>query len=280
MEALLHGQVVVVTGGGRGIGRVYAHRLAAAGATVAIVARSAHELAETVDSIRRAGGHAFSVTADVTDVTAVADAMTEIAKALGPIDVLINNAGISGVIGYTWECDIQAWWRVIEINLGGAMAASRAVLPGMIKRRQGRLVNIVSVAGATRWPTVSAYSVSKAALIKLTENIAFECEHFGIAVFAYHPGFLPLGIAQLGLSMSNSPNQAEANVAAWCREQIASGKVTEPEYSADKLLALLSGAHDALSGRYLSVQDDFDSLAHRVETLDDHNDFLMLRVKV
>src|SRR2546430_6087837 len=110
----LAGQVAVVTGGGRGIGRAIAARLGAAGVTTAILARSASEIEETARTIEQSGGRARPFAADVTDAAAVAKALQEIERSLGPVAVLVNNAAIPGPIGPFWETDVEQWWRTLE----------------------------------------------------------------------------------------------------------------------------------------------------------------------
>jgi NAD(P)-dependent dehydrogenase (short-subunit alcohol dehydrogenase family) len=143
----LSGQVAVVTGGGRGLGRAIALRLASAGAAVAVVARSADQIAETVQVIRQSGGRAEAFVADVTDSDAVMAMAQAVQQTLGNVDLLVNNAGIAGPAGPFWESDPQAWWRFIEINLLGTLLCSQAVAPRMVARRQGRIVTMVSHAG-------------------------------------------------------------------------------------------------------------------------------------
>lgn len=273
----LRGAIVLITGGSRGIGRLYAHRLAAEGAVVVLVARSTAELDEVARSIRAEGGKVATYVVDVTSKPAVARVVGRIEKRLGPLDVLINNAGIRGPIGNAWECDWDAWWRAIEVNLGGAAAFSHTVIPNMARRRKGRVVNIVSEAGVFRWPTVSAYSVSKAALIKFSENLAAECRDFSLSVFAYHPGFLPLGLANQAMDPHVPMSPAETRVAVWCRAQLASTAAALPGESAAQLIRLLSGAYDSLTGRYVTVHDDLDLLVARVRMAAASKDYRMLR---
>ena len=170
----LAGQVAIVTGGGRGIGKAIAMGLAKAGAYVAVIARSADQLAETVSQIRQIGSRAISITADVSDPRAVEGMVVEIEESLGPVDLLVNNAGLAGPIGPIWESDPDEWWRCLEVNLRGPMLCSRAVLPGMITRGRGRIVNVASGAGTLAIPYLGAYVTSKTALIRLTEIIALE----------------------------------------------------------------------------------------------------------
>jgi NAD(P)-dependent dehydrogenase (short-subunit alcohol dehydrogenase family) len=158
----LHGRVALVTGGGRGVGRLLAQALAEAGAAVALIARSSDELATTVEQIRDAGAVAAAASADVTDETAVAAALAQLREQLGPVDILINNAGMNGPMGVLWETEPADWWRTFEVNLGGAYVLSRMVLPDMITAGRGRIINITSNAGVYRWPLMSAYATSKA----------------------------------------------------------------------------------------------------------------------
>ena len=115
---------------------------------------------------------------------------------LGPIDLLVNNAGILGPVGPLWELDVDEWWTTMDVNLRGLVLATQLVLPDMVAAGRGRIINITSQAGVHRWPLASAYSVSKAAVVKLTENLALETRRHGIGVFSVHPGLLPIGISE------------------------------------------------------------------------------------
>ena len=215
--ARLDGTVSVITGGGRGIGRVLAQALADAGAAVGLIARSADELAQTARLVTDADGTAAAACADVTDGHAVAEAIDALHRQLGPVDLLVNNAGVSGPFGDVWQVDAGDWWRAIEINLRGVFLCSQAVLPGMTARGAGRIVNITSQAGVFRWPQVSAYSVSKAAVIKFTENLAAEAGRSGVRAFSVHPGLTPIGLTERALADAAPAGSAEARMYAWVR---------------------------------------------------------------
>ena len=195
----LAGQVAIVTGGGRGIGKAIAMALARADASVAVVARSGDQLAGTAKEITEAGGRAISVTADVSDPGAVERMVVEVEKSLGSVDLLVNNAGLPGPIGRTWETDPDDWWRCLEVNLRGPMLCSRAVLPGMITREGGRIVNVASGAGTFAIPYLGAYVTSKTALIRFTEIVALEAGGHGIMVFAIEPGTVRTAMAEYAL---------------------------------------------------------------------------------
>jgi NAD(P)-dependent dehydrogenase (short-subunit alcohol dehydrogenase family) len=252
-------RVAVVTGGGRGIGRAVARELAMDGAAVAVLSRTASELEQTAQLIERAGGTATPIVADVTRPAEVALAVEQ-ARMLGEIDLLVNNAGVAGPIGVMWDGDPDGWWRAVEINLRGTFNCTHAVLPGMVDCGRGRIINVASDAGAYRWPLVSHYSVAKAAVIKLTENLAAETRRHGIAAFAIHPGLVRMGLTELSLGGSAADGSPEASVQAWLRGQVEQGLAVEPERACDLVVRLASGEADELSGRYITVHDDLDDL--------------------
>ncbi|WP_325469759.1 SDR family oxidoreductase [Luteibacter sp.] len=280
MDSTLPGSLAFITGGGRGVGRLFALRLASEGVTVVLIARSRTELKSAAREISECGGRVFTFVVDVTNRRAVRRVVERVERTIGPIDVLINNAGIVGPVGNTWECRWKHWWSTIQINVGGTAVVSEAVIPKMVGRGHGRIVNMVSHAGAYRWPTVSAYSVSKAALIRFSENLALECSRFGLQVFAYHPGLLPLGMTNAAAALHGSSVAAEAKIGAWCRAQMASDKAASPERAATQLVKLLSGSYDELTGRYITESDDLDALVIRARDVDAYNDYLMLRPQV
>jgi NAD(P)-dependent dehydrogenase (short-subunit alcohol dehydrogenase family) len=127
----LAGQVAIVTGGGRGLGREVALRLAAAGACVAVAARSVEQIADTVARIEGSGGCASDFPVDISDPGAARDLVTAVEADLGPVDLLVNNAAVIWPLGPVWEVDPQEWWRLLEINLYGTFLCSNAILSGM-----------------------------------------------------------------------------------------------------------------------------------------------------
>jgi NAD(P)-dependent dehydrogenase (short-subunit alcohol dehydrogenase family) len=274
----LRDQVVVVTGGGRGIGQVLANSLADAGAVVAVAGRSADDLTKTVTEISARGGRADSVILDVADRNAVAAGILQIERAYGRIDLLINNAGLLGPVADLWEADPGEWWRTMEVHIGGTFLCSRAVLPGMISRGSGRIINVVSHAGVFRWPTCSAYSVSKAAVVKLTENLGVELRRHGVAVFAFHPGLTSIGLSEQAIAMQVDPDSPKNRAIAWVRNEVESDRAVSPDRVADFVMALAKGQGDGLSGRYLTVFDDLGALAARAKYIR-AADALTLRVR-
>ena len=254
--------VALVTGGGRGIGQIVAQALAEAGAAVAIVSRSVDELDRTVRLIEAGGGTAAAVAADVADAASLSAAVTELQHRLGPIDLLVNNAGIVGPIGPLWEVDPTEWWTTMDVNLRGLVLSSQLVLPTMVARRRGRIINMASQAGVHRWPLVSAYSVSKAAVVKLTENLARETARYGISVFSVHPGLLPIGLSATVTEHAPTSHH-ERRIREWTLNELSEGRGARPADAVELIMRLAVGDGDSLSGRHLSVHDDLDSVLAR-----------------
>ena len=257
---------------------MYASTLAAAGAAVAVTGRSAAQVGETTQMIETAGGRVFPVIFDVADLSGVEHAFSEIEARLGPVSVLVNNAGAGGPFAYSWEADPDSWWETFEVNVRGAFLCSRAVLPGMIRRGGGRIINLASNAGIYRWPTASAYSASKAALIKFTENLAVELKGHHVHVFAFHPGVVDGGMTHAALASDAKAGSPAYRATMWVREQYESGNTVPPELAAKSILFLASGGGDALSGRYLTVFDDLAALAAGAEAIR-RDDLLTLRLR-
>ena len=182
----LDGRVGVITGGARGIGYLAAERYLNSGAAVAIWdidGERASRAAEALSSLGRITAHAL----DLTDLAAVERATADTLAAHGKIDILVNNASITGGNGLTWELDPKVWFDVINVNLMGPYYVCRAVIPHLLKNGYGRIVNIASVAGKEGNPHASHYSASKAALISLTKSLGKELAKDNILVNAITP---------------------------------------------------------------------------------------------
>ena len=180
----LAGQVAVVTGGAQGIGLAVAQALAKAGAKIALWDADGPLAGKAAGEL---GSDAAGFAVDVTDEAAIAAALTDTEKALGPVSILVNSAGIAGPNAPVAEYDSAAWRQVIDINLNGTFYVNKAVVPGMTKRGYGRICNIASIAGKEGNPNASAYSASKAAVIALTKSLGKELADLDIAVNCVTP---------------------------------------------------------------------------------------------
>jgi NAD(P)-dependent dehydrogenase (short-subunit alcohol dehydrogenase family) len=259
----LAGQVAIVTGGGRGIGRAIALGLAKAGAAVAVVARTQSQLAETVALIEQARGRGIAITTDVTDQQAVEQMASQVERQLGPVDLLVSNAGHPGEVGATWEVDPDEWWRCIDVNLRGPFLCTRAIVPGMIARGGGRIVTTASHTGLGLWPGMSAYAISKAAVIRLCETLAAETKEHGIHVFAIHPG----GVETALTAFQFTSEGARIWFPKLYDYVSRGGGGQPPEHAADLVVFLASGRADALSGCFVNVREDVNEMVQRAEEI-------------
>ncbi|MGH7481538.1 MAG: 3-oxoacyl-[acyl-carrier-protein] reductase [Longimicrobiales bacterium] len=183
----LEGQVALVTGGSRGIGRSIAEHLAAAGATVAILARAEERAAAAASELAGEGHRGFGC--DIADAQAVEATVGRIESELGSPDIVVNNAGVTAD-NLLVRIDEEAWDRVLDTNLKGAFNVIRAVARGLMRRRHGRIINITSVVGLTGNKGQANYAASKAGLIGLTKSVAKELASRGVLCNAVAPGFI------------------------------------------------------------------------------------------
>ncbi len=258
--------VALVTGGGRGLGRAFALGLAKAGMQVAVSARTAGQIDETVALIRAEGGIALTVQADVTDQAAVTKMALQVEAELGPIDLLVNNAGAGPPFGPTWQADAADWWRTVEVNLKGPMLCCHAVLPGMIARGRGRIINVSSGAGTFSIPYMSAYVTSKCALIRFTEVLADELRPHDVSVFAIQPGTVRTAMA--GDLMAS---EAGVRWMPWFKKIFDEGRDDSTQPGTDLVLYLASGAADSLSGRFFAAPSDPADAAQNAERIQQQN---------
>jgi 3-oxoacyl-[acyl-carrier protein] reductase len=232
--------IAFVTGASYGIGRAVAIKLTQAGMRVVAVARTTSQLEELAVAV-----DVMPISLDVTDAVAVAKAVARVESELGPIDLLVNNAGISGSSGDTWQSTPSDWWRVFEVNVFGTFLCCHAVLPGMLARGSGRIVNLSSNAAFypledESVPIFSAYLASKAAVIRFSEALASEVRAAGVSVFAISPG------------MVKSEMTAAIFADQWEDPEIWS----PPELTAELIEFINTGAIDEISGRYIHASSD------------------------
>jgi NAD(P)-dependent dehydrogenase (short-subunit alcohol dehydrogenase family) len=182
----LGGQNAVVTGGANGIGYATAERLCRSGAAVAVWDVKANDGERAAEALKNIGNAVF-LPVDVTEPDSIATALARTEQAIGPIDIVVNSAGIAGINTTVEEYPIEEWTRVIDINLNGTFYVNRAVVPGMRARNYGRICNIASIAGKEGNPNAAAYSASKGGVIALTKSLGKELAGYDIAVNCITP---------------------------------------------------------------------------------------------
>lgn len=269
----LAGQVAIVTGGGRGIGRAISLALAAAGAAVAVASRTADQVAETVALTQARGGRAIGVPVDVTDQAATERLMAQVTEQLGPIDLLVNNAGSFGAIGPVWEVDPEHWWRDVETNLRGAFLCCRAVLPGMIARQRGKIINLSGGGSTNGFPYGSGYGSSKAAVVRFSECLALETRELGVQIFAMGPGLVRTAMTELQLSTPEGRRWLPR-----IGRMFEEGRDVPPERAGQLAVFLASNDVAHLTGRAVGVADDPEDLVLRAETIQ-QDDLYTLRLR-
>ncbi len=253
----LDGQVVLVTGASRGIGRAIAVRCAAAGASVALTARSQDKLEETAAHVRDAGSRALVLPGDVTDYGQVRAVVARTESELGAIHTLVNDAGRLAAIGPTWETEPGNWWQDVTVNLLGVYHFCRAAIPGMIERGSGRVINFAGGGAGKPFEFASAYGSSKAAIVRFTETLAAELEQVEapVKVFAISPGFVRTAMTEQFAKKEPGRKWMSRLV-----ERLKAGDDVSPENAAAMVVVLASGLLDKLAGRYLRSPEDIQQI--------------------
>ena len=247
----LAGQVALVSGAGRGIGREIALALARDGAAVGLLGRRRPGLDAVLGEIARAGGRAVAVPADVTRRDQVRAAVDTVSRDLGAVDLLVSNAGLRERAGADpWAADPDDWWRVVETNLRGPFLLAQEVLPAMVARGSGRVLHVGSGMGQRPHAEWSAYAVSKAGLSRLTDSLAAALDGTGVTLLEVSPGLVRTEMTET--------MWGPAAEQAW----------NEVERMTGVVLRFASGELDALHGRFVhAARDDVDGLLAAVDRI-------------
>ncbi len=249
----MQGQVAIITGAGRGIGRAIALGLAQAGAAVVLVARREADLAEVAQDVTRAGGKALAVAGDVAEEASAAAALKAAHDSFGRVDILINNAG-HNTLGRLTELPVADWWRQIEVNLKGTYLFSRAVIPGMVQRRSGRIVNVSSVAGKQGVLYGSAYTAAKHAIVGFTRALALEVAEEGITVNAICPGYVATDLTDYTMdARSKLFGKSREAVVQGVLARVPQKVVLKPEDCVGAVRFLCSEAAARITGEAMNI---------------------------
>ncbi|QGZ93796.1 SDR family NAD(P)-dependent oxidoreductase [Terricaulis silvestris] len=246
----LRGKVAFVTGASSGLGARFCEVLAKAGARVALAARRADRLTDLVQSITSQGGHAVAVPLDVADVSAIGPALDVAEKALGPLSIIVNNAGVGGA-GLALDIPVETFDETFAVNVRGVYfgareAAKRMLANGVAEAGQARIINVASIGAFANLGALTTYCASKAAVASLTKGLAREWGPKGIAVNALCPGFI-----ETELNSAWIPTEAgQRTVNRFLRKRVMELQ------SLDEALLLLAGpAAAAITGTLLTVDD-------------------------
>jgi NAD(P)-dependent dehydrogenase (short-subunit alcohol dehydrogenase family) len=246
----LSGHHAVVTGAGSGIGRATAERLAEAGCQVTLIGRHLARLSETADRI---GDLAFAASADVTDADGLVTAIEAGRDRFGPIDILINNAG-GATSGPFLKTDAEALRAMLALNLEAPAEASRLVLPGMLTRRWGRIVNVASTAGLKGYPYVSAYVAAKHGLVGLTRALALEVASKGVTVNAVCPGFTDTDLVARSVeAIIGKTGRTVEDARAALAASNPQGRLITPDEVATTIVWLCSDGASGINGTAVPV---------------------------
>ena len=255
----LCGKRALVTGAGRGIGKRIARALAGEGAKVALLARSRDQLEDAAQELEQLGAVCLAAPGDLASEAQTRAAVGAVLDDWGGIDVLVNNAAVLGPVGPSHTLDAGAWLETVQVNLGGCFLCCSLVLPGMIERRSGKIINLSGGGAVDPRPNFSAYAASKAAVVRFTETLAAEVAGHGVDVNAIAPGAIDTDMLRQGIAAGDAAG-AEAEEL----RRIARQGGQNPGRAAALAVHLASAATDGLTGRLISAQwDDWENLDPR-----------------
>ena len=244
----LQGRVAIVTGGGRGLGRSVALTFGKQGAKIVLAARTMEEIDHVAEELRSLKKEAIAVPTDVSNEDQVNHLVEMTLEAFGTIDILVNNAGARGPIGPIHQISLSEWEQTLKVNLTGAFLCTKAVLPVLMEKREGKIINVATT--LTPRPNLTPYMVAKAGLIHLTKQLSRELKDYNVQVNVIHPGVMDTrmqeeirkaGVKAIGTDMFERLKEE--------------GILHPPDEPAKLILFLASKAADGITGEYLSFDD-------------------------
>ena len=273
----LDGLVAIITGAGRGIGRAIALAYAREGARLALLARSVNELEDTAGEARALGVPAFVIPTDVANREQVDRMVAQVIDRYSTIDILVNNAGIGGPVGALQDNDPDYWVQTVQVNLIGTYLCCRAVLPVMVKQDRGQIINLSGAGGTSANPDISAYCVSKAAVVRLTEGLAMELAQTNVHVNSLGPGGINTRLVEV---MRDEAAAAGSSGVYEASRRLTGGGGDSIERAADLAVFLACGDSGNLSGRLISQRDDFPKLPDRIPEIMGSEVYQLRRVEL
>jgi NAD(P)-dependent dehydrogenase (short-subunit alcohol dehydrogenase family) len=244
----LQDKVAIITGAGRGLGRSVALAFARQGAKVVLAARGKEEIDQVAAQLRSLRKEAIAVPTDVSDEVQVSDLVKKTLEAYGTVDILVNNAGARGPIGPVLKTSLSDWEQVLRINLTSAFLCSKAVLPTLMEKKAGKIINVATT--LTLRPNLTPYMVAKAGLIHFTKQLSRELKEYNIQVNVIHPGVMDTRMQE---DIRKAGTKAiGTDMFERLKEE---GILESPDEPAKLILFLASNAADGINGEYLSFDD-------------------------
>jgi len=258
------GKTAIVTGSGSGVGRAIALEFARQGANVVCCARRKDKISETVALIEKEGGRGLAIPTDVTRKDLVERMVAETIKHFGQIDVLVNNAGSFQAIGGVWEIDPEVWWHDVTVNLYGPLLCCHTVLPHMMEKDEGIIINLSGGGAGGPFPGGTGYSCSKAALMRLTDGLAGEMKKIGssILVLAIGPGLVRTEMTEYQAEVPEGLKWVPST-----KEYLDTERDRPAEDCAKAAVELIRIACPQLSGRIFHAEMDYSEIAKRIEEI-------------
>ena len=272
----LKNKTVIITGGSRGIGKAIAHSFLSEGARVALCARSAKELEKTIKEFKASNlNEVIGIPTDISDRNQVEKLVFEVERRFDTIEILINNAGAPIAGGLFADIDIEDWVRSLEVNLLGAIYCTKAVLPRMISRKSGKIINISGGGGVSPNPSFSAYAVSKVGIVRFTETLALELEEHGIQVNAVAPGPTDTEFFREMLNYKEKIGEKKYLLLIDAKEK----GLNPPNSSCDLVIHLASDQSNNITGKLISPRwDDWENFNENFSQIQNSSLFTLRRI--
>lgn len=252
-EAILAGKRAVITGAGRGIGRIIALAFANAGADVAVTARTSAELDQLVSEIQSMGRRSLAVSCDVTDQEQVQHMAATVLEGLGGIDILVNNAGNAGSHKFLNHSD-ELWHRMLAVNLTSVYYVTKALAPKLVEQHYGRIINIASIASRVGGSYIAAYTAAKHGVLGLTRALAVELLPYNITVNAICPGYVDTPMTDGSVSnIASRTGMSEAQARETLEKTSPQRRLIEPEEVASIALFLAQDISRGITGQAINI---------------------------